>query len=43
MLLFFEGKFFILGDRKHVNDARKHVQDFYKDLLVTIDDVPYNQ
>jgi hypothetical protein len=31
-------KRFILGDRKHMNEAKKHVQDFYKDLLVTIDD-----
>jgi hypothetical protein len=31
-------KRFILGDRKHMNEAKKHVHDFYKDLLVTIDD-----
>lgn len=28
-----------LGDRKHFNDAKKNVQDFYKDLLVTIEDI----
>jgi hypothetical protein len=28
------------GDRKHLNDAKKHVQEFYKDLDVTLEDVP---
>ena len=28
-----------LGDRKHLNDVKKHTQDFYKDLPVTIEDI----
>lgn len=31
---------YISGDRKHLNDAKKHVQDFYRDLIITIDDIP---
>lgn len=30
----------ILGDRKHLNDVKKYIQDFYKDLLITIEDIP---
>jgi hypothetical protein len=29
----------ILGDRNHLNDAKKNAQDFYKDLTVTIEDI----
>lgn len=29
----------ILGDRKHLNDAKKDVAGFYKDLTVTVEDV----
>jgi hypothetical protein len=29
----------VLGDRKHLNEAKKNAQDFYKDLPVTIEDV----
>ena len=47
----FHGLFFLLllfslsyvsfvGDRKHLNDAKKSVQDFYKDLLITMEDHP---
>jgi len=29
----------VLGDRKHLNEAKKNTQDFYKDLPITIEDV----
>jgi hypothetical protein len=31
--------FIILGDHKHLNEAKKNAQDFYKDLSVTIEDI----
>ncbi|CAF1338231.1 unnamed protein product [Adineta ricciae] len=34
-----QGEWIFHGDRKHVADAKKHVQDFYKDLPVTIEDI----
>jgi len=34
------GEWIFHGDRKHLNDAKRNAQDFYKDLLVTIEDVP---
>jgi len=39
----FLSHFFIIhiGDRQHLNEAKKNVQDFYKDLLITIDDIQH--
>ncbi|CAF3804404.1 unnamed protein product [Adineta steineri] len=34
------GEWTFYGDRKHLNDAKKHVQEFYKDLSITIEDEP---
>jgi len=33
------GEWIFHGDRKHLNEAKKNAQDFYKDLVVTIEDV----
>lgn len=33
--------YFHLGDRKHLDEAKQNVQDFYKDLLVTIEDTQH--
>ncbi|CAF0882343.1 unnamed protein product [Adineta ricciae] len=35
------GEWAFYGDRKHLNDAKKHVQEFYKDLNVAIVDEPH--
>lgn len=31
------------GDRKHLNEAKKEAQDFYKDLPVLLEDIPAHQ
>ncbi|CAF2934969.1 unnamed protein product [Rotaria sp. Silwood2] len=34
------GEWNLHGDNKHLIEAKKNVQDFYKDLVITIEDVP---
>ncbi|CAF0960042.1 unnamed protein product [Didymodactylos carnosus] len=34
------GEWILNGDRKHLNDAKKQIQEYYKDLVVDVEDVP---
>ncbi|CAF0976375.1 unnamed protein product [Didymodactylos carnosus] len=34
------GEWILTGDRKHVNDAKKQILEFYKDLVVDIEEIP---
>ncbi len=41
IICFFFISICFLGDRKHLNEAKKAAHDFYKDLTVTVEDITH--
>ncbi|CAF3490216.1 unnamed protein product [Rotaria sp. Silwood1] len=38
---FCRGEWIFHGDHKHLHEAKKNIQDFYKDLVIGIEDIPH--